>query len=286
MAAAAKRSTFQLVLIKPTHYDDDGYPITWLRSHIPSNTLAALYGLAEDCRKRQVLGPDVDIVARPIDETNSRIRADRIVADIKRSGGRALICLVGVQSNQFPRAVDLARQFIKAGLPVALGGFHVSGCISMLPVMPPEIQAAMDMGISMFAGEAEEGRLDEVLRDAWNGTLKPLYNYMDDLPSMEGAPPPSLPAAALARNEGRISSFDLGRGCPFQCSFCTIINVQGRKSRFRTADDLEAIVRDNYRAGHHHVLHHRRQHGPQQALGGVLRPADRAQGERGHRIVA
>src|SRR5687768_10707015 len=55
MAAAAKRSTFQLVLIKPTHYDDDGYPITWLRSHIPSNTLAALYGLAEDCRKRQVL---------------------------------------------------------------------------------------------------------------------------------------------------------------------------------------------------------------------------------------
>ena len=96
MAAAAKRSTFQLVLIKPTHYDDDGYPITWLRSHIPSNTLAALYGLAEDCRKRQVLGPDVDIVARPIDETNSRIRADRIVADIKRSGGRALICLVGV----------------------------------------------------------------------------------------------------------------------------------------------------------------------------------------------
>ncbi len=31
MAAAAKRSTFHLVLIKPTHYDDDGYPITWLR---------------------------------------------------------------------------------------------------------------------------------------------------------------------------------------------------------------------------------------------------------------
>jgi len=38
-------------------------------------------------------------------------------------------------------------------------------------------------------------------------------------------------------------------GCPFQCSFCTIINVQGRKSRFRTADDLEAIVRDNCRQG-------------------------------------
>ena len=39
-----KKQIFQLVLIKPTHYDDDGYPITWLRSHIPSNTLAALDG--------------------------------------------------------------------------------------------------------------------------------------------------------------------------------------------------------------------------------------------------
>ena len=45
MLAAAKKTKFQLILIKPTHYDDDGYPITWLRSHIPSNTLAALYGL-------------------------------------------------------------------------------------------------------------------------------------------------------------------------------------------------------------------------------------------------
>jgi hypothetical protein len=249
MSAATKRPAFQLVLIKPTHYDDDGYPITWLRSHIPSNSLAALYGLAEDCRRRRVLGPDIDIVIRPIDETNTRIRVDRIVADTRRSGGRALVCLVGVQTNQFPRAVDLARQFIKAGIPVALGGFHVSGSISMLPVMAPEIQAAMDMGVSIFAGEVEEGRLDEVLLDAWSGTPKPLYNYMDDLPSLEGAAAPSLPAAALARNEGGISSFDLGRGCPFQCSLCTIINVQGRKSRFRNADDLEAIVRDNYRQG-------------------------------------
>src|SRR4029077_8649644 len=103
----------------------------------------------------------------------------------------------------------------------------------------------MDMGISIFAGEAEEGRLDAILQDAWNGTLKPLYNYMDDLPGIENAPTHRLPRAALARNEGRKSSFDLGRGCPFQCSFCTIINVQGRKSRFRSADDLEAIIRAN-----------------------------------------
>ena len=45
------------------------------------------------------------------------------------------------------------------------------------------------------------------------------------------------------------TSFDAGRGCPFQCSFCTIINVQGRKSRYRSADDVEKIVRENYAQG-------------------------------------
>ena len=49
------------ILIKPSHYDDDGYVIEWLRSAIPSNTLAALYGLVADCRDRAVLGPDVDL---------------------------------------------------------------------------------------------------------------------------------------------------------------------------------------------------------------------------------
>src|SRR4029079_7030972 len=249
MGSSAKKTCCELVLIKPTHYDDDGYPITWLRSHIPSNTLAALYGLGEDCRQRGVLGPDVDIVIKPYDETNTRVRPDRIMADIKRSGGKALICLVGVQSNQFPHAVDLARHFLKAGLPVAMGGFHAAGCLSMLPVVPPEIQAAMDMCISIFAGEAEERRLDAVLQDAWNGTLKPLYNYMDDLPALTGEPPPFLPRKHVQRTSGSLSSIDLGRGCPYQCSFCTIINVQGRKSRFRTPDDLEHIVRENYAEG-------------------------------------
>ena len=68
------------------------------------------------------------------------MRPDRIIRDIGRAGGKALIALVGVQTNQFPRAVDLARPFLAAGLPVAIGGFHVSGCLAMLPEMPPEMR--------------------------------------------------------------------------------------------------------------------------------------------------
>ena len=244
MAAGAKE-LFHLYMIKPSHYDDDGYPIQWMRSAIPANSLAALNGLALDARARQVLGPDVDIRLVTCDETNTRIRPERIVRDIRRAGGRALIGFVGVQSNQFPRAVDLAEPFLAAGLPVVIGGFHVSGCLAMLPELPEDIRRAQAMGISIFAGEAEDGRLDEVLRDAYRGALKPLYDFMKDLPSLEGQPTPFLSPATVRRTEAGRTSFDLGRGCPFQCSFCTIINVQGRKSRFRTPDDLEKIIRDN-----------------------------------------
>jgi Radical SAM superfamily len=237
---------FQLILIKPTHYDDGGYPIQWLRSAIPSNTLACLNGLAEDCRHRRVLGSDVDIAITTYDETNRRVHPDHIVRTLRRRGGPALVALVGVQSNQFPRALDLARRFRNGGLQVCIGGFHVSGCIAMLHELPGDLKEAQQLGISLFAGEAEEGRLDAVLQDAFAGALKPLYNFMSNLPDMRDQPTPILPERHVRRTAGTMSSFDLGRGCPFQCSFCTIINVQGRKSRFRSADDLEAVIRENW----------------------------------------
>jgi radical SAM superfamily enzyme YgiQ (UPF0313 family) len=237
---------FSLMLVKPSHYDDDGYVIQWFRSAIPSNTLAVLNGLALDCKQRRVLGDDVEIVVSAFDETNTRIRSERIARQFR--GRRGLVALVGVQSNQFPHAMDLARPLRAAGVPVCIGGFHVSGCLSMLPELTAELKEAMELGISLFAGEAE-GRLELVLRDAWNGTLKPLYNYMADLPSLEGVPMPILPATRVKRTGGKITTFDAGRGCPFLCSFCTIINVQGRKSRRRSADDIEQIVRSNLAQG-------------------------------------
>ena len=239
-------NSLRLVLIKPSHYDNDGYVIQWFRSAMPSNTLAVLYGLALDCKERKTLGPDVDLEITAIDETNTRVRVDRLIRELR--GRKALVALVGVQSNQYPRSMDLARRFRAAGIAVAIGGFHGSGTLSMLPGIQPEVQAAMDLGISLFAGEAE-GRFEQVLLDAWNGTLKPLYNFMDDLPSLSGVPTPLLPASRIKRTGGTITSFDAGRGCPFQCSFCTIINVQGRKSRRRTPDEIEQIVRSNLAQG-------------------------------------
>jgi hypothetical protein len=241
--AAAQRQ-FQVALIKPSHYDDDGYVIQWVRSIIPSNTLAVLYSLIKDAADRQVLGADTAIDISVVDEINTRVRPDRIVKHFAKHANFGLVLLAGVQTNQFPRALDIARPLRAAGVPVAIGGFHVSGCLAMLPGMQPELQAALDMGITLFAGELE-GRCDDLLTAAANGTLAPVYNFLSDLPNIQAMPVPMLPRRHLARTFNVQTSFDAGRGCPYQCSFCTIINVQGRKSRQRSADDIEQVIRAN-----------------------------------------
>lgn len=232
---------FFVEIIKPSHYDDDGYVIQWVRAFVPSSSLAAVSAIAHDAKEQQALGPDVAIEIREYDEVHTVIPVREIIKRIEAGGGRGLVLLTGVQSNQFPRAADLATEFRAAGIPVVIGGFHVSGCLSMLPEIPVEIAEIQKLGVSLFAGEAE-GRLGDLFRDVYRGELKPVYNYLNDLPALEGVVTPFLPIN-IARKSFDFTAFDAGRGCPFRCSFCTIINVQGRKSRHRNADDVERIVR-------------------------------------------
>jgi hypothetical protein len=241
MSSTHPRETFFVEIIKPSHYDDDGYVIQWLRAFIPSNSLACVHALVHAAGAARVLGDHVEVVATVYDETNTVIPVRRIIRRVRAAGGRGLVLLVGVQTNQFPRAADLAREFRAADVPVAVGGFHVSGSLAMLPELPAELRDIQRQGVALFAGEAE-GRMGLLLRDAYHGRLQPLYDYMKELPELRGQVMPSLPPGVVRRT-GSTATFDAGRGCPFQCSFCTIINVQGRTSRFRDADDVERLVR-------------------------------------------
>ena len=236
-----------LYLIKPTRYDDDGYPLQWMWSIVPSNSLAAVAGLVRDAVARGVLADVGEVEITAFDEINTKVDVPAIIAGARKR--KTLVFMVGVQTNQFPRTMDIARPLRAAGIPVCVGGFHVSGCLSMLKTLPPDLVEAQELGISFFAGEAEERRIDEVLLDGFANRLKPIYNHLAHAPSLAGEPTPFLRAEEVTRSFTKMSSFDLGRGCPFECSFCTIINVQGRKSRFRTPDDLEAIVRENAKYG-------------------------------------
>lgn len=243
------KSKFFVELIKPSHYDDDGYVIQWRKSWIPSNTLACINGLTRDAAERSTLGSDVEFVINAYDEMNTVIPVADIIRRFKNGGGCGIVFFVGVQSNQFPRAMDIARQLLDENIQVAIGGFHTSGCIAMLPELPDELKEATEMGITLFAGEAEEGRLIDVFKDAYHKNMKLIYNFLGDLPGLEGQPTPLMPKDVTERFVKKIGCFDAGRGCSFLCSFCTVINVQGRKSRYRNPDDLEKLIRSNISNG-------------------------------------
>ena len=241
-------SRIYIELIRPSQYDDDGFVIQWQQAFTPANSLACLNGLFQDLEARKVLGKNVSIITTAYDESHTDIPIADIVARFQQADSTGLVAMVGVQTTQYPRALDLAKPFREHNLAVAIGGFHVSGCIAMLPGMDPSLQQALDMGISLFIGEAED-RLTEVLIDLQNGQLKSIYPSEPSLPNLEAQPFPYLPSATVNTYADSVGTCDAGRGCPFKCSFCSIINVQGRKSRSRSAEDIEKMARFNAAQG-------------------------------------
>jgi radical SAM superfamily enzyme YgiQ (UPF0313 family) len=212
---------------------------------LPSNTLACLHGLTEDVRKRGLLGP-VDFQVHAFDEAVEKLPLQKIARLNRRVGEKVVVCLVGVQSNQFCRASDIALELRSEGVPVIIGGFHVSGVLALFPSVSPEIQRLLDAGVSVVAGEVEH-RWDDLLRAAYEGRLQPIYQFLNDLPDLSDAPRPLINRGYLRKFiSSNFGTVDCSRGCPFNCSFCTIINVQGRKSRHRSPECIAETLRHNY----------------------------------------
>ena len=203
--------------------------------------LACVTAIAQDvARGAGALGADVAIEINTYDECRV-IPIKRIARRIK-SADAGLVCTNRSAVKPVPGPWTLPASSCAAACRLRSGEFHVSGCLAMLPALPPDLVEAQQTGVSLFAGEAE-GRLVEVFADALVGALKSLYNYMDDTRfTASGAL--FLPIDIVRRYGDRQGAFDAeARFCPFQCSFCTIVNVQGRKSRWRDAGDVERLVR-------------------------------------------
>ncbi|MGH7872126.1 MAG: radical SAM protein [Candidatus Binatia bacterium] len=239
---------FHIVLIKPSKYDDNGYVIRFWKGVLPSNTLNVLHGLTEDVRARRVFG-NLPIEVTTFDETAEKIPLKKIIQWGKEPGTTLLVCLVGVQTNQFPRALDMAKVFRAEGITVIMGGFHTSGTINMLSAEEPDIQELFREGICVVSGEVE-GKWDGILTDFLQGKLQPLYSFAQDLQNLvdiEMAPLPQTSAKTMKHFAyPSFATADTSRGCPFACTFCTIINVQGRKMRERSPQSIAAMMRRNY----------------------------------------
>ncbi len=243
----AARQRLKIVLIKPSKYDDEGYVIRHFRGVLPSNTLACLYSLTEDAMKRKALGDHVQLEIEVIDETVQKVPAERIIRSHCPPSCRTVVALAGVQSNQFPRAADLARLFRRGGVPVMIGGFHVSGTMAIFHTPTPEIQELIDLGVSVVQGEVEDTWTD-ILRDVLEDRLKPVYDFMGKMPDLGHQPVPKSLRSYMKRFVApKFGTIDCSRGCPFNCSFCTIINVQGKEMRVRSVASLELAIRENHR---------------------------------------
>ena len=240
-------SELHVFLIRPTKYDDEGYLLRHWRGVLPSNTLAVLRGLTEQVA-REGLPAGVSTRIFCCDESVEALPEKQIDRARQNPEVKVLVGLVGVQTNQMPRATDIAQRMRARGVTVLIGGFHVSGR-SCGASAPAEIRRLQEFGVTIVRGEVENTWAD-ILRDVLADNLQPVYDFLLELPDLADAALPS-PDPRLMRKFVHESfvTMDSSRGCPFSCSFCTIIQIQGRKMRTRTPSRIAEMISQRHHPG-------------------------------------
>ena len=134
-----------------------------------------------------------------------------------------------MQSDQYPSALDIARPFREADIEVAIVGFHISGWLSILDgsasgSMP---DASRHRDVRKRGRRPSRGGLAQ--RGAWQ--LRPVYDFLQDLPGLEATPEPILPARYVQRTLGRATRFDAGRDCPISERGKPLSNAASRRQQ-------------------------------------------------------
>jgi radical SAM superfamily enzyme YgiQ (UPF0313 family) len=137
--------------------------------------------------------------------------------------------LVGITAftSQAPRAYELAEVFRGWGVPVVMGGIHAT---------MRQVEAANRVD-AVVTGEAESVWA-QVLKDASHGALQP--SYAGGQEEMEKTPPARHDLLSTGYQFGAIQTT---RGCPLNCSFCSVSSFNGRKYRRRPVEDVVAEFR-------------------------------------------
>ncbi len=117
--------------------------------------------------------------------------------------------LVGISSYcaQIDEGYELAQRYRDAGVPVVMGGPHVTH-------QPEEAQQYCD---AVVVGEGELHWLD-VISDYENGSLKSLYGSLDASFDLRNAPMPAFELLEM-KHYNRLT-VQASRGCPHRCEFC------------------------------------------------------------------
>ncbi|HEX5759331.1 MAG TPA: radical SAM protein [Thermoanaerobaculia bacterium] len=229
----------RVVLVKPSKYGEDGCVERFRRGFLPNSTLAYLRSLTPAA----VDGAPVEVVA--VDEY---VRTDLGYLDhlAGAPGRRTLLALVGVQSHQLHRALDLAALARARGVEhCVLGGPHPMTCDTT------ELQGR---GVSFALAEAESV-WPAILRDAAAGELAPVYGE-DGRWQERLDPPPLVPPSRreLRRYAVPLMGVYPARGCPYTCNFCSVIKIAGRQVRSQPVATTIASLKAAAAAGVRYVL--------------------------------
>jgi hypothetical protein len=220
----------RVILIKPSKYESGGSVERFKTGFMPN---ATLYHIASLTPSR--IG-QARVHVRTIDEyVHTDLHYLRLLhAD---ADATTLVALVGVQSHQFHRALDLAAYARRNGVRhCVIGGPHPMTC---------DTSPFHGCGVSFSLAEAELV-WREILEDALHGELQPVYGaerrWAAELPNVVVDPPSP---ADLARYWAPMLGLYPVRGCPYRCNFCSVIKISGRQVR---SPEISSILESLHRA--------------------------------------
>ncbi|HLV01413.1 MAG TPA: radical SAM protein [Acidobacteriota bacterium] len=225
---SSRPGKIRVVLIKPSKYSREGYVERFRRGFMPNSTLKYMESLTLEYAEKT--GAEIETFA--IDEY---VHQGLEYLDLLRGDGcKTLVALVGIQSHQFHRALDLAALARKGGAQVVLGGPHLMTCKT------EEIQ---NSGISISLAEAELV-WGTILDDAIAGELQPVYGQRQRWQTNLEAPVLRAPSPReLKRYLVPMMGVYPARGCPFRCNFCSVIKIAGNQIRSQALETTLKTLR-------------------------------------------
>jgi hypothetical protein len=222
------RERLRVVLIKPSKYGIDGFVDRFRLGYMPNATIWHIASMTP----KNIDGCTIEI--KTVDEM-----VERDLSYLRFEPGD-LVALVGVQSHQFQRAVDLATHAIERGALAVIGGPHPMTC---------DTSEFHGKGVSFCLAEAELA-WHGILVDAIQGELQPIYGRDQRWQQELKSPVIESPSRKQLRGyPAPMLGLYPARGCPYTCNFCSVVQIAGHIVRSQSIDTTMESLRSAKRAG-------------------------------------